>query len=143
MTFWQIFMIVAVVAFVLEMFTPTMFFLSIAVAALITAVAAYWWGSLTGLIILCSVLSVLLLLFVRPLMKKLMQGASKEDGFKGEYVGKVVKVISEVTKTSGTVAIYGEKWEARLADENAEPIPEGAEAKIISNESIVLYVEKV
>ncbi len=73
MTYWQIFLFVAIVAFVLEMFTPAMFFLSIAVAALITAIAALWYTDIHGLIITCSVLSVLILLVIRPMMKKFMR----------------------------------------------------------------------
>lgn len=142
MTYWQIFLIVAIVAFVLEMFTPAMFFLSIAVAALITAVAAIWNSNLYILIAACAVLSVLILLFIRPLMKKFMHEMPKGEDFNSEYIGKIVKVTEEITNTTGAIAIYGERWDARLADENAAPIPAGEEVKIVRNESIILFVCK-
>lgn len=143
MTYWQIFLVVAIVAFVLEMFTPAMFFLSIAVAALITAIAALWYTDIHGLIITCSVLSVLILLVIRPMMKKFMHEMPKSVDFNSEYIGKIVKVTEEITNTVGAIAVYGERWDARLANPDAEPIPAGAEVKIVRNESIVLYVEKV
>lgn len=143
MTYWQIFLIVAIVAFVLEMFTPAMFFLSIAVAALITAIAAFWYTDIHGLIIICSVLSVLILLVIRPMMKKFMHEMPKSIDFNSEYIGKIVKVTEEITNTTGAIAVYGERWDARLADENAPAIPAGSEVRIVRNESIVLYVEKV
>jgi len=143
MTYWQIFMFVAVVAFVLEMFTPMMFFLSIAVAALITSLIAVWYGDIRWLIVICSVLSVVILLFIRPLMKKFMLGISDKSEINSEYIGKVVKVTEEITKTSGVITVYGERWEARLACADAENIPAGADAKIIRIESTVLYVEKI
>ncbi len=141
MTYWQIFLVVAIVAFVLEMFTPAMFFLSIAVAALITAIAALWYTDIHGLIITCSVLSVLILLVIRPMMKKFMREMPKSVDFNSEYIGKIVKVTEEITNTVGAIAVYGERWDARLANPDAEPIPAGAEVKIVRNESIVLYVE--
>lgn len=143
MTYWQIFLIVAIVAFVLEMFTPAMFFLSIAFAALITSVAAIWNTNLYILIAACAVLSVLILLFIRPWMKKFMHEMPKGVDFHSEYIGKIVKVTEEITNTSGAITVYEERWNARLADENAEPIPAGADVRIVRNESIILYVEKV
>ncbi len=143
MTYWQIFLIVAIVAFVLEMFTPAMFFLSVAIAALITAFAAIWNPDIHILIIACAALSVLILLFIRPLMKRFMHEMPKGVDFDSEYIGKIVKVTEEITNTTGAIAVYGERWDARLANPEAEPVPAGAEVKIIRNESIVLFVEKV
>lgn len=143
MTYWQIFLVVAIVAFVLEMFTPAMFFLSIAVAALITAIAAFWYADMHGLIIICSVLSVLILLVIRPMMKKFMHEMPKGVDFNSEYIGKIVKVTEEITNTTGAIAVYGERWDARLANSDAAPIPAGADVRIVRNESIVLYVEMV
>lgn len=143
MTYWQIFLVVAIVAFVLEMFTPAMFFLSIAVAALITAIVAVWYLNMTWLIIICSLLSVLILLVIRPMMKKFMHEMPKGEDFHSEYIGKIVKVTEEITNTTGAIAVYGERWDARLANPEAETIPAGAEVKIIRNESIILFVEKV
>ena len=143
MSYWEIFVIVGIVALILEMFTPTMFFLSIAIAALVTAIIAVWFVSGTWLTVICAGLSVILLLFVRPWMKQFMNKLPQGVEFNTEYIGKNAKVIEEITSTSGSVAIYGERWDARLADENAPTIPQGAEAKIVRNESIVLYVEKI
>ncbi len=143
MTYWQIFLIVAIIAFVLEMFTPAMFFLSIAIAALVTAIVAVWLLDIHWLVIICTFLSVSILLFIRPLMKKFMHEMPKSVDFNSEYIGKIVKVTEEITNSTGAIAVYGERWDARLADEHAELIPAGAEVKIVRNESIVLYVEKV
>ena len=142
MNFGEIFVIVAIVAFILEILTPTLFFSSIALAALITAVIAVWFTSGVWLTVIWAGLSVILLLFVRPLVMPLMNKFPQGVEFNTEYIGQNAKVIEEITATSGSVAIYGERWDARLADENAEAIQKGAEAKIVRNESIVLYVEK-
>lgn len=143
MTYWQIFLVVAIAAFVLEMFNPAMFFLSLAVAALITAIAAVWNNNLYILIAACAALSILLLLIIRPLMKKFMQEMPKGVDFNSEYIGKIVKVTEEITNSTGAIAVYGERWDARLANPEAEAIPAGAEVRIVRNESIVLFCEKV
>ena len=143
MSYWEIFVIVAIAALILEMFTPTLFFLSIALAALLTAVVSLFGLNMTWLIVVCSALSVILLLFVRPWLKSLMHHDAQGVEFKSEYIGKVVKATEEITTSAGAIAIYGERWDARLNDENAEKIPAGEEVKIVRNDSIILYVEKV
>lgn len=143
MTYWQIFLIIAVITLILEMFTPAMFFLSIAVAALITAIISIWYVNLHWLIIICSALSVIILLFIRPWMKKFMHEMPKGVDFHSEYIGKIVKSTEEITNTSGAITVYEERWDARLANPDAEPIPAGSEVRIVRNESIILYVEKV
>ena len=60
---------------------------------------------------------------------------------KGKYIGQVVKVISPITNTSGAITIYGERWEARC--EGDDVIPEGVNVKILRNESLIMFVEKV
>ena len=65
----------------------------------------------------------------------------QKTGMESKYIGQVVKVISPVTKTSGAITIYGERWEART-DGDSE-IAEGANVKIIRNESLIMFVEEV
>ena len=143
MTYWQIFLIIAVITLILEMFTPAMFFLSIAVAALITAIISLWYVNLHWLIIICSALSVIILLFIRPWMKKFMHEMPKGVDFHSEYIGKIVKSTEEITNTSGAITVYEERWDARLANPESAPVPAGSEVRIVRNDSIVLYVEAV
>ncbi|MBO7672074.1 NfeD family protein [bacterium] len=143
MYYWEIFVVVAIVAIILEMFTPTLFFLSIALAALVTAIVSLFGLNMTWLIIICSALSLVSLLFVRPWLKALMHHEPNGVEFKSEYIGKIVKATEDITTSSGAIAIYGERWDARLSDEKAEKIPAGEEVKIVKNDSIVLYVEKI
>ena len=74
-------------------------------------------------------------------IKKILQKSEKVD-FHSAYIGKVVKVIDTVTKTSGAITVFDERWEARLQNEGEE-IPEGADVKIVGNDSLILFVEKV
>ena len=70
----------------------------------------------------------------------------KKDGkvdFDGLYKGKTVKAIETITQTSGAITIYEERWEARLLPGITEEIPAGETVKIVSNDSTVLFVEKI
>ena len=66
---------------------------------------------------------------------------SQKTGMENKYIGQIAKVISPITKTSGAITIYGERWEARYEGEGE--IPEGANVKIIGNESLIIYVERI
>ena len=58
-----------------------------------------------------------------------------------KYIGKVVKADQEINEYSGAIQIYGERWDAR--SEDGSVIPQGTDVRIVRNESIIMYVEKV
>lgn len=141
MVLWEIFAISGVAFLILEMLVPSMFFLNLALAGFVTAVIALFiksWIVLTFIFIVLSILSILLL---RPILLKQKASKDKETGMEGKYLGQIVKVIEPITKYSGAITIYDERWEART--EGEETIPAGSEVKIIKNESLVLTVEKI
>lgn len=87
------------------------------------------------------VLSILSILLLRPILIKQKESKEKETGMEGKYIGQIVKVIEPVTKFSGAITIYDERWEART--DSDETIPVGSEVRIVKNESLVLTVEKI
>ena len=89
------------------------------------------------------ILSALSLLFIKPLLVKMLKNKGGKADFEGQYKDKVVKVIETVTKNSGAVTIYEERWEARLTKDATEEIPAGSDARIVANESTILFVEKI
>ncbi len=141
MVLWEIFAIVGLISVILEMIVPSMFFLNLALAGFITAVIAVFIKSWIYLILIFVVLSIISILFLRPILLRSKETKEQETGMKGKYIGKIVKVIEPVTKYSGAITIYDERWEAR--SEGDETIPVGSEVKIIKYESLVLTVEKV
>ena len=137
MVIWQILCIIGISFLILEIFTPSMFFLNFALAAFLTALASYWVANLFTLVIIFFVLSFLSFIFLRPVILKRF---SKETntGMEDKYIGKIVKVEEEITENKGVLSIYGERWEART--ENGEIIPQGADAKILRNDSLIMIV---
>ncbi len=138
---WETFTIAGLIFIILEMVVPSMFFLNLAVAAIITALAAIWIASWPALIIIFAVLSIVSILFLRPLLIKNKKNKETQTGMESKYIGKIVKVIEPITKFSGAITIYDERWEARV--DSDETIPVGSEVKIVKNESLVLTVEKI
>ena len=141
MDIWMIFVILSIVAIVIEIFMPTMFCVNFAFAGIITAVISLKYSDFSILLIIFAVLSVLSILFIKPLLMKLLHKNGKAD-FASQYIGKVVKSIEPINSTAGAVTIYDERWEARL-NEGCEEIPADCDVKIVRNDSLVLYVEKV
>lgn len=138
---WMLYMIVAIAAIVIEIFAPSMFFINFALAGVITALISLIWGNFTQLLIVFVILSLLSIWLVKPFFISLLNKAPKED-FNSQYIGKVVKCIEPITKTSGAVTIYDERWEARL-ESSCDEIPVGCDVKIIKNDSLILFVEKI
>lgn len=140
MVLWQLLIICGVCFIILEMFTPSMFFLNFALSAFICSALSLYFKNPYTLAIIFFVLSFVSFIFLRPILINRFN-KSKETGMNSKYIGQVAKVIEDISPSSGVITIYGERWEARSEDENI--IPTGSEVKIIRNESIIMYVGKI
>lgn len=143
MQYWQLLILTGVVFLIVEIFTPAMFFLSLALACFVTAVVAGVIQDWNILVPVFVVMSVLLLVFLRPVLtiNRKNDDDEQKTGVEGKYIGKTAKVIETISVSKGVVTIYNERWEARI--ESGEEIPVGSDVKILRNESLVLYVEKL
>ena len=140
---WQIFGIVSALAMLLEMFMPSFFFLNFALAGIATAVIAVWIQTPALLWIIFSILTLVSLIIFRPFCIKRFKGDNNsQTGVESTYHGKIAKVVEPVTKNSGCITLYDERWSARLAD-GEEEIPVGNEVKIVGNDSLIMFVEKI
>ena len=140
MNLWQLLAVCGIGFIILEMFTPSMFFLNFALASFITALVSIWVKNPYTLAIVFFVLSFVSFIFLRPvIMKRFCK--SKETGINSKYIEKIAKAEVEITENSGVISIYGERWEAR--SEDGTVIPQGSDVKIVRNESIIMYVIKV
>ena len=140
MTLWEFLVICGIGFVILELFTPGMFFLNFAAAAFIKAIAALFTSKMITLVLIFFVMSFLSFIFLRPLLLKKITKET-ETGVNDKYIGKTVRVVEEVTSDRGVITIYGERWEARTIDGSV--IELNANAKIIKNESLIMFVEKI
>lgn len=137
---WQIILVMGVAFLIIEMFTPVMFFLNLALACFVTAIVAYFVSDWNILIPIFVIFSAIFLIFLRPILIKSRNG-DKKTGVEEKYIGKTAKVVETITSTGGVVSIYDERWNAR--SESGEEIPAGAQVTIVRNVSLLLYVKEV
>ena len=140
MSMWQLLSICGIIFLILEMFTPSVFFLNFSLAAFLTAVMSVVIKNPYALTITFVILSFASFWFLRPIIMGKFN-KSKETGINSKYIGKVVKADQEINEYSGSIQIYGERWDAR--SEDASVIPQGTDVRIVRNESIIMYVERV
>ncbi len=138
MHLWELLAVLGIGFLILEMFTPSMFFLNFALASFICAIVSVYEKNPYILVGIFFIFSFVSFLFLRPILVKKFT-KTKETGLQSKYIDAVAKAEEEISEFSGVISIYGERWEAR--SENRTIIPKGSEVKIVRNESIIMYVE--
>ena len=138
---WQIILGIGFIFLILEMFTPTMFFLNFSISAFICAILSLYVKNVYFLIVVFSILSVVLIFTLRPLLVRKTQNNNLETGINAKYIGKTAKVIEKIDSNSGAITIYDERWQAK--SKNNETFEVDEMVKIVGFEGIVAYVEKV
>lgn len=113
-----------------------------AIGSLVALIAATLYAPLWLQITLFVIVSVLVLVFLRPFVKKLLlpvKSATNAD----MAIGKMVKVTEEIDdiKATGEVKVGGLRWSAR--SEDGRNIPIGATVEVLRIEGVKLYVRPV
>ena len=140
MALWEFIVIIGIGFIILELFTPSMFFLNFAFAAFITAIVSLFTAKMITLVLVFFILSFLSFAFLRPIILNKFRKET-ETGINDKYIGKRAKVIEEVNENEGAISIYDERWNARTEEDLV--IPAGAEVEIVRNESLIMYVKKI
>ena len=140
MDLWEFLVICGIGFIILELFTPSMFFLNFAVAAFVTAIVSLFSAKMITLVLVFFAFSFLSFIFLRPLILRKISKET-ETGVSNKYIGKKAKVIEEISVDNGAISIYDERWSART--EKGEIIPVGAEVEIVKNDSLIMFVKRV
>ena len=142
MSTWIVFLIVAIIFFMIEIYTPTMFFLNFAFAAAICAVLGIFTDNYNILVPIFVILSILFLLFLRPLFN-ITRKKEANSPLESQYINKQATAITDVDFYSGRIKIYDEDWEARTLSEDEPEIKKGDKVKIIRHDDLTMFVEKI
>ncbi len=111
---------VAIVAGIVEIFTLDLIFLMMAGGALAAALTAVVTDSLTLSMLVFAVSTVALLLGARPpLLAYMQRNVPAEAMHTDALVGRRAEVVTAVDAESGRIRLAGELWSARL--ENGHP----------------------
>lgn len=137
-----IWLILCGLCFIGEIFTVSFLLFVPGIAAFVAFILALFNLSMTVQIIVFVILTVLMLIFVRPLISKLIKTKDFATN-SNALIGKTGTVIKEINKdiTAGQVKISGEVWSAITQDNCI--IPENALVKIEGINGVKLLVKKL
>ena len=142
MDIWLIWVFAGIILFIIEIFTPFLFFLNLAIASFGAAIAAYFGLELVWQVLIFGVLAGVLLGFIRPiLMKSMSHKEITSSSVDEKYICKEDKTLKTTNANDGRVVIYDEEWSARSVD--GSEIEAGAVVKVVRNEGAVFFVEKI
>lgn len=108
------------------------------VAFILALVKAPIWAQIVAFV----VVSVLLLIFTRPLVQKVLKVGENKTNL-DSLIGKSAKVTTEINnnKGIGNAVVNGQEWTARAADDS-EIIPEGTMVEIVNITGVKLIVKR-
>ena len=144
MDIWLIWVIIALVLFIIELFTAGFAIICLSIGAGGAAIAAAMEASIEVQLLTFAVVSLLAIIAVRPLLKRLIyRGGEKVATNSSAMVGKHGGVCSDVDgdDESGRVIIEGIDWRARSLDGNL--IPKGTKVVVVAIDSVVLTIKKL
>ncbi|OUO94976.1 NfeD family protein [Cloacibacillus sp. An23] len=136
--FW---LIVAILAGVIEASTAGLFSVWFAIGALVTMLPAWLGVSFNAQIAVFIAASALALVFTRPFFKRVLRVANTPTNA-DMLIGEKAAVTAEIDNIAehGRVLAGGLDWEARSAD--GSKIEKGAIVKILELRGVTLIVEK-
>ncbi len=139
MDLWLMWLIVAAILAVAEIFTLTAALGMLSAAAVVTSGLAAIGVPLPFQFLAYAIVATLAVLFVRPIaLRHVLQPQVARFGIDA-LVGKAAYVVSEVTATGGRVRIEGEEWTAHSYDETLVIAP-GATVDVIAISGTTAFV---
>jgi membrane protein implicated in regulation of membrane protease activity len=139
---WGVWLGLAMVLGVLELFSLDLVLLMLATGALVGMVVALAGAGLPIQIIAAAAASVAMLALVRPnAIKRLHGGPALKQGHEA-LVGEEGFTVAEITASGGQVKVGGEIWTARPYDDTAV-IPVGARVRVYEIRGATAYVDEV
>lgn len=143
MEIWHIWILAALLLFIVEMFTTGFAVLCLAVGCVGGAIAAACDLSLEWQLIIFALVSFVALAAVRPILKRsFYRDGEKVPTNVNAMVGRRGVVCKAIDSTdSGRVVIDGVDWKAHSVDDM--PVAEGAQVEVVAVDSVILTVKKL
>lgn len=142
MPLWGIWLIASAIMFLMEIFTISFLLFFPAVGAFLAFLCAMFGASMQVQIIVFVLSSLLMILFIRPIVTKLFKTNNVAMNSQS-VVGKNAVVIKAIDNLhgKGQVKVAGEIWSAVSSTD--EDIEEGATVIVLKIEGVKLIVKKV
>ncbi|GLV52754.1 membrane protein [Thermobispora bispora] len=139
MDLWLVWLIIAALLGIAEIFTLTAALGILGAAALLTAGIALLGLPLGAQLLVFAAASTAGIVVVRPIARRLLRQPAPQRFGVSALIGKPAYVIKEVTAHDGRVRIGGEEWSARAYDESLV-IPVGTTVDVIQIEGATALV---
>ena len=144
MEVWHIWLIAALVFFVIEIFTTGIAVICFSSGALASMIVSLCGGNLTWQVVFFALVTLLAFVFLRPLLLKFFYKKKDEvktnvDALIGRR-GFVSEPIDPATG-GGRVKVDGDDWKAVSVDNS--PIEKGAQVEILKLDSVIVTVKRV
>ncbi len=145
MTIWQIWLLIAALFVVIEIFTSGFAVACFSVGCVFGAILAACELSLTWQVVAFAVGTFLAFVFIRPIVMKYLDKKTNDNHVKtnmDNIIGKTAVVTERIEENGfGRVKIDGDDWKAQTSDGSAVEV--GTKVKIEAFESIILTVKKL
>ena len=140
---WHIWIIVALIFFIMEIFTPGFAVACLSIGAIGSSIASACGLELKFQILVLAIATLLAFVLVRPVVLKLFHNKSKEVLTNVDaLVGKMAIVSEEIKPVvGGRVKVDGDDWKAVTAD--GSPVEAGKVVRILKVDSVILTVETI
>ena len=143
MEVYQIWLIVAILLLIFEIFSATFGAICFAIGAGFSALAAGLGANVTWQIIIFVVVSLLTFIFLRPVVMRFLDRKSKDVKTNADAIIGRKGVVSEridAEQHTGRVAIDGDDWKA--VSEDGSVIEKGTTVEIVKLDSIIVTVKQ-
>lgn len=140
---WHIWVIAALLLFIMEIFTPGFAVACLAIGATGSAVASAFGCTLKIQILVFAIVTLISFISVRPLVIKFFHSKEKSVATNTDALIGRTAIVSEGIDplTGGRVKIDGDDWKAVSAD--GGKIEAGTPVRILRLDSVIVTVEKI
>ena len=140
---WHWWMYIAVLFFIIEVFTPGFIVACLGLGSLVAAITAYMGYNMDAQFISFSVSTLISLFLIRPLLYKKGEKQDKIKTNTEALIGRVGSVSETIVNSSksGRVLIDGDQWKA--LSYNNQIIELNAQVEVISIDSTIITVKKI
>ena len=140
---WHWWMYIAVLFFIIEVFTPGFIVACLGLGSLVAAITAYMGYNIDAQFISFSVSTLISLFLIRPLLYKKGEKQDKIKTNTEALIGRVGSVSETIDNSSknGRVIIDGDQWKA--LSQNNQIIELNAQVEVISIDSTIITVKKI
>ena len=140
---WLVWLVIAGVLFVGEILTAGFLLLWFAIAAVVAMLVSFLTTNLFIQILVFVVISILLLIFTRPLLSKYTKSDNTVTN-SNAIIGKTALVTEEISllNSTGQINVDGEIWSATCED-SSSVIPMGTKVKVLEIKGVKAIVAPI